>query len=45
VATDLNHHSGNRTAAEGAEIIVRLASLPADGPAGTFQADDGTRPW
>lgn len=45
VATDLNHHSGNRTAAEGAEIIARLASLPADGPTGTFQADGAPRPW
>ncbi len=45
VATDLNHHAGTRTPAEGAEIIVRLATLPADGPTGTFQADDGTQPW
>jgi NAD(P)-dependent dehydrogenase (short-subunit alcohol dehydrogenase family) len=45
VATDLNHHTGTRTAAEGAQIVVRLASLPASGPTGTFQADDGARPW
>jgi NAD(P)-dependent dehydrogenase (short-subunit alcohol dehydrogenase family) len=45
VATDLNHHSGTRTAAEGAKIVVRLASLPAEGPTGTFQAGDGARPW
>ena len=45
VATDLNHHTGTRTAAEGAQIVVRLAILPADGPTGTFHADDGPRPW
>jgi len=35
-ATDLNGHSGFRTAAEGASVSVHLATLPADGPAGTF---------
>jgi len=33
-ATDLNGHSGFRSAAEGAEASVRLATLPADGPSG-----------
>jgi NAD(P)-dependent dehydrogenase (short-subunit alcohol dehydrogenase family) len=36
-ATDLNNHSGFRTATDGAEVSVRLATLPADGPTGTFQ--------
>ncbi|MEV0389961.1 SDR family oxidoreductase [Nonomuraea sp. NPDC050643] len=34
-----------RTAAEGAAVIVRLATLPADGPTGTFHDDAGTVPW
>jgi NAD(P)-dependent dehydrogenase (short-subunit alcohol dehydrogenase family) len=35
-ATDLNGRSGFRTAAEGASVSVQLATLPADGPTGTF---------
>ena len=34
-ATDLNRHSGFRTAAEGAAVSVHLATLPDDGPTGT----------
>jgi len=45
VATDLNHHSGNSTVEQGAEIIVALATLAQDGPTGTFQAAASTRPW
>jgi NAD(P)-dependent dehydrogenase (short-subunit alcohol dehydrogenase family) len=45
VATDLNHHSGNTTVEQGAEIIVTLATLAADGPTGTFQAAGSARPW
>jgi NAD(P)-dependent dehydrogenase (short-subunit alcohol dehydrogenase family) len=33
-ATDLNRHSGFRSAEEGAEVSVHLATLPADGPTG-----------
>jgi NAD(P)-dependent dehydrogenase (short-subunit alcohol dehydrogenase family) len=53
-ATDLNHHSGFRTAEQGAEISVHLATLPADGPSGvlwghiwTAEGDggDGVLPW
>ncbi|MGK8524317.1 SDR family oxidoreductase [Nocardia asteroides] len=33
-ATDLNGNTGFRTAAQGAEVAVRLATLPADGPSG-----------
>ena len=32
--TDLNRNSGFRSAAEGAEASVYLATLPADGPSG-----------
>jgi NAD(P)-dependent dehydrogenase (short-subunit alcohol dehydrogenase family) len=35
-ATDLNGHSGFRTARQGAEVSVHLATLGADGPTGTF---------
>ncbi|MFI1918708.1 SDR family oxidoreductase [Nocardia sp. NPDC020380] len=35
-ATDLNHNSGFRTAAQGAEPSVHLATLPADGPSGVL---------
>jgi hypothetical protein len=45
VATDLNHHSGNNTVEQGAEIIATLATLAEDGPASTFQAAGSTRPW
>ncbi len=45
VATDLNGHSGYRSVAEGAESIVRLATLSAEGPTGTFDSDAGPVPW
>jgi NAD(P)-dependent dehydrogenase (short-subunit alcohol dehydrogenase family) len=45
VATDLNHHRGVRTVQQGAEIIVRLATLPDDGPTGGFFEDAGTVSW
>lgn len=35
-ATDLNAHTGFRSAAQGAAEIVRLATLTPDGPTGTF---------
>jgi NAD(P)-dependent dehydrogenase (short-subunit alcohol dehydrogenase family) len=35
-ATDLNGHSGFRTAAEGASVVVHLATLPTEAPTGTF---------
>jgi NAD(P)-dependent dehydrogenase (short-subunit alcohol dehydrogenase family) len=44
-ATDLNNHSGYRTAAQGAQIAVKMALLPPDGPTGTFVDDDGPVPW
>ncbi|WP_405484198.1 SDR family oxidoreductase [Nocardia sp. NBC_00511] len=45
IATDLNHHSGTSTVEEGATAIVTLATLPADGPTGTFQSADGPHTW
>nr|AEE65483.1 short-chain dehydrogenase/reductase SDR [uncultured bacterium BAC AB649/1850] len=45
VATDLNHHRGTRSPAEGAAVAVRLALLGDDGPTGTSQDDNGAVPW
>ena len=45
VATDLNGRRGPRTVQQGAEIIVRLATLPTDGPSGGFFNDAGRIPW
>jgi NAD(P)-dependent dehydrogenase (short-subunit alcohol dehydrogenase family) len=53
-ATDLNGHSGFRTADEGAEVVVHLATLPADGPTGVLwghvwtadgPGEHGVLPW
>jgi NAD(P)-dependent dehydrogenase (short-subunit alcohol dehydrogenase family) len=44
-ATDLNGHSGPRTAAEAAREPVRLALLDDDGPSGAFTNDAGAIPW
>ena len=45
VATDLNRHPGPRSVEQGADIIVRLATLPDDGPTGGFFDDAGRVPW
>ncbi|MBF4163615.1 SDR family NAD(P)-dependent oxidoreductase [Nocardioides acrostichi] len=45
VATDLNEHQGFRTPEQGAAIFLELATLPDNGPSGTFRDDEGTRPW
>jgi NAD(P)-dependent dehydrogenase (short-subunit alcohol dehydrogenase family) len=45
VATDLNHHQGVRTVEEGAEILVRLSTLPDDAPSGGFFDDAGPVAW
>jgi NAD(P)-dependent dehydrogenase (short-subunit alcohol dehydrogenase family) len=44
-ATDLNGHRGTQTVEEGAEIIVRMALIGADGPTGGYFAAAGTVPW
>jgi NAD(P)-dependent dehydrogenase (short-subunit alcohol dehydrogenase family) len=44
-STDANGHTGFRTAAQGAGIAVRLATLGSDGPTGAFLQDDGPLPW
>ncbi|WP_026413072.1 SDR family NAD(P)-dependent oxidoreductase [Actinomadura oligospora] len=47
-ATDLTRHLGlplTRTADDGAAVVVRLATLGADGPSGGFFDEDGVVPW
>src|SRR2546423_1303762 len=44
-ATDLNDWQGFQSAAEGARIVVELATLPAGGPSGTFRSATGPVPW
>jgi NAD(P)-dependent dehydrogenase (short-subunit alcohol dehydrogenase family) len=45
VATDINHHRGQRTPAEGAVVAVRLALLDDSGPSGASLSEDGVVPW
>ncbi|QDH10599.1 SDR family oxidoreductase [Nocardioides dongxiaopingii] len=45
VATDLNGHRGTRTPEQGAAVFLELATLPDDGPSGTFRDADGIQPW
>lgn len=45
-ATDLTAAlGGGQSPAEGARIVVRLATLGKDGPTGTFSSMDGEFPW
>ncbi|MCP2342910.1 NAD(P)-dependent dehydrogenase (short-subunit alcohol dehydrogenase family) [Actinomadura rupiterrae] len=44
-ATDLNGFRGVRTPEQGAAIAIRLATLPDDGPTGSFFDDAGVVPW
>ncbi|HEY9773076.1 MAG TPA: SDR family oxidoreductase [Planktothrix sp.] len=45
VATDINNNSGPRSVEQGAAIVIKMATLPEDGPTGTYVNDDGTIPW
>ncbi|RUR01554.1 SDR family oxidoreductase [Labedella endophytica] len=45
VATDLNGHRGHLTPAEGARSAVTMATIPTDGPTGTFTDVDGPVAW
>jgi NAD(P)-dependent dehydrogenase (short-subunit alcohol dehydrogenase family) len=45
VQTDMGTAAAPRTVAEGAKIIVKLATLPIDGPQGGFFNDDGQIQW
>ena len=44
-ATEFTGFSGSRTAAEGAAVAIRFATLPDDGPTGGFYDDNGAIPW
>lgn len=44
-ATDLNGFTGPRTVEQAARIVVRLATLSADGPTGGFYEENGEVPW
>jgi NAD(P)-dependent dehydrogenase (short-subunit alcohol dehydrogenase family) len=45
VATDFTGHNSSRMPHEGAAIAIQLATLPDDGPRGTFMDDGGVIPW
>ncbi|GGV32395.1 dehydrogenase [Actinomadura cremea] len=45
VDTDSNGRTGHLTPAEGAAVVVRLATLGADGPTAGFFGADGPLPW
>ncbi|MGW2307543.1 SDR family oxidoreductase [Actinomadura luteofluorescens] len=44
-ATDLNGFRGVRTARQGAAVAIHLATLPDNGPTGSFFEDAGVVPW
>jgi NAD(P)-dependent dehydrogenase (short-subunit alcohol dehydrogenase family) len=43
--TDMTRGTGTRTAADGAAVAIRLATLAGDGPTGGFFDGDGPLPW
>ncbi|WP_020659500.1 SDR family NAD(P)-dependent oxidoreductase [Amycolatopsis benzoatilytica] len=43
--TDINHRSGGQSVEQGAEVIVRMAQIGADGPTGTYVDLAGPLPW
>ncbi|WP_141583896.1 SDR family oxidoreductase [Actinomadura sp. WMMA1423] len=45
VDTDSNAHTGHLTPAQGAAVVVRLATLGPDGPTAGFFGEDGPLPW
>ncbi|MFF3226929.1 SDR family NAD(P)-dependent oxidoreductase [Nocardia suismassiliense] len=45
VDTDSNNHTGFLTVEQGAAILVRMATLGADGTTGGFFSEDGPVPW
>ena len=44
-STDLTGNGAGQTAAEGAQVIARLATIGKDGPTGTFQERAGQLAW
>jgi NAD(P)-dependent dehydrogenase (short-subunit alcohol dehydrogenase family) len=45
VDTDSNNHTGFLTVAQGAAVLVRLATVGVDGPTAGFFAEEGPVPW
>jgi len=45
VDTESNNHTGFLTVAQGAAVLVRLATLGADGPTAGFFSEEGSVPW
>jgi NAD(P)-dependent dehydrogenase (short-subunit alcohol dehydrogenase family) len=45
VATDFTGFNAPRTPEQGAAVVLRLATLPDDGPRGGFFDDEGVVPW
>jgi NAD(P)-dependent dehydrogenase (short-subunit alcohol dehydrogenase family) len=45
VDTDSNDHTGFLTVAQGAAVLVRLATIGDDGPTAGFFTDEGPVPW
>ncbi|MCC8249239.1 SDR family NAD(P)-dependent oxidoreductase [Saccharothrix luteola] len=45
VDTDSNNHTGFLTVEQGASVVVRLATLGADGPTGGFFGEEGPVSW
>lgn len=45
VATDFTGFAGSRTPEQGAAVVLRLATLPDDGPTGGFFNEEGEVPW
>ncbi len=43
--TDMNGHTGTQHPSQGAEVVVRAATLPPEGPSGTFFDANGTVAW
>ncbi|MBM2619437.1 SDR family oxidoreductase [Actinoplanes sp. LDG1-06] len=44
-ATDMNGHTGTQPPSEGAKVVVQAATMPPDGPNGTFFDAGGLVPW
>ncbi|GIF45806.1 short-subunit dehydrogenase [Asanoa ferruginea] len=45
VNTEINNHSGYLAPAQGAAVVVRLATIDEDGPTGGFFGEGGPVPW
>jgi NAD(P)-dependent dehydrogenase (short-subunit alcohol dehydrogenase family) len=45
VRTDMTHNDGSRLPVQAAAVVIRLATLPDDGPTGGFFDDRGIVPW